>query len=156
MYKNGWLQLKCIYITRKRGHQTGQLLHPTILLAAGPLLDTVSPRSYIRWISSLYSVKDLSGMAGVNSNTSPIFNLHMGSFTGWWFSLGLNSSFKGKPYGVHLELPRPDLSNKSIIVELAGNSCTDICNFPTRSMSRSLHWINSKPHPWQKPLLNGS
>lgn len=47
-----------------------------------PMVDTVSPRSYIRWISSLYSVRYLSGMAGVSSITSPIFNLLFGSLTG--------------------------------------------------------------------------
>lgn len=90
-------------------------------------LDVARPRLYIRWISSRYSVSDLSGMAGVNSTTSPIFSLHMGSLMGLWFSRGLSSSLTGNPYDVHLQLPRPAVSNRSITDEFAGNSCTDIC-----------------------------
>ena len=108
----------------------GQLQKPAVFGATGdgPGFDTVIPRSYIRWISSLHSVNDLSGMVEVSSTTSPIFSLHFGSFTRSWFTFGLNSSFVGKPWEVHLELPRPHLSIKSMIVEFAGNSCTDICS----------------------------
>ena len=114
-----------------------------LLLEDGPVLDTVRPRSYIRWISSLYSVRDLSGIVGVNSTTSPIFSLHMGSPTGSWFSLGLSSSFNGNPCGVHLELPRPDVSERSIIVEFAGTSCTDICRVKRKYVIRR-HFYESE------------
>lgn len=104
----------------------GQLLK---LVAKGTVLDMATPLSYILWISSRYSVKDLSGMDGVNSTTSPIFSLQVvGSVTGSWFSRGFSSSFTENPYEVHLELPRPAASNRSITHEFDGSSCTDICS----------------------------
>ena len=108
--------------------RTGQLLRPIIELPEDTVLDTGSPLSYMRWISSLYSINDLSGIAGVNSTTSPIFSLHMGSLIVAWFNRGLSSSFRGNPQCVHLELPQPVLSSMSLMVEFAENSCTDICN----------------------------
>lgn len=53
------------------------------------------PRSYMRWISSRYPLRDLRGRAGVSSTTSPMLSLRFGSHMGSWFTLGRRSSFMG-------------------------------------------------------------
>lgn len=128
--------IKCKHYQRMNSTEDGQLLK-----LGTAALDIVWPRSYIRWISSRYSVSDLSGMAGVNSTTSPIFSLHEGSLMGLWFSRGLSSSLTGNPYDVHLQLPRPIVSNRSITDEFAGNSCTDICKSQKLCQTYLASWI---------------
>lgn len=53
------------------------------------------PRSYMRWISSRYPLRDLRGRAGVSSTTSPMLSFRFGSHMGSWFTLGRRSSFMG-------------------------------------------------------------